>query len=333
MCWGQLPLRSRFIGDIVIRCYIPAAAVLDLSGGEFDGAAGYIPGAGGEGNGTTNYEGTAPVKVDVTIGKANYTGLMTASTSCKYGRDKTYDMSDLLPEGYVLGTITITDTNSIFEGTPTVSGAMLTYGVDYGNGIDVQIGDSHVCHGDGDRQVKRVVIGGFRHGNGDRTGAVHLLAVIHQFVGQHGSAHTFTPNNTDLYGASTGTVVVTISKATPSLILTPSPATLPNGGMVTLTLSGLPDRSSATVTCSDENITVTKGSGNTWTAELPAGGASYTFAASYAGDGNHNHFLCLHGAGCICPVVAIVSCVGGREDIVCGAVGRRRLPETSPQTA
>ena len=28
---------------------------------------------------------------------------------------------------------------------------------------------------------------------------------------------TFTPNNTDLYGASTGTVVVTISKATPSL--------------------------------------------------------------------------------------------------------------------
>ena len=44
--------RSRFIGDIVIRCYIPAAAVLDLSGGEFDGAAGYIPGAGGEDNAT-----------------------------------------------------------------------------------------------------------------------------------------------------------------------------------------------------------------------------------------------------------------------------------------
>ena len=88
--------------------------------------------------------------------------------------------------------------------------------------------------------------------------------------------------------SGSATVVVTISKATPSLILTPSPATLPNGGMVTLTLSGLPDRSSATVTCSDENITVTKGSGNTWTAELPAGGASYTFAASYAGDGNHN---------------------------------------------
>ena len=37
-----------------------------------------------------------------------------------------------------------------------------------------------------------------------------------------------------------------------------------------------------------------------------------------------HHFLCLHGAGCICPVVAIVSCVGGREDIVCGAVGQGR---------
>ena len=58
-----------------------------------------------------------------------------------------------------------------------------------------------------------------------------------------------------------------------------------NGGRVNATssMNKLPQ-----VTCSDENITVTKGSGNTWTAELPAGGASYTFAASYAGDGNHN---------------------------------------------
>ena len=52
---------------------------------------------------------------------------------------------------------------------------------------------------------------------------------------------------------------MTIRKATPRLTLTPSPDTLLGGGTVTLTLTG-----------------------------LPAGGASYTFTATYAGDGNHN---------------------------------------------
>ena len=108
----------------------------------------------------------------------------------------------------------------------------------------------------------------------------------------------FTPADEfkDDYAPATGTVRVTIAKATPSLSLTPSPATLPNGGTVTLALSGLPSGGSATVTCSDENITVTKGSGDTWTAELPAGGASYTFTASYSGDSNHN------GASANCTV-------------------------------
>ncbi|USF28381.1 hypothetical protein N510_003340 [Firmicutes bacterium ASF500] len=273
--------------------------------------------------GTTNYEGTAPVKVDVTIGKANYTGLMTASTSCKYGRDKTYDMSDLLPEGYVLGTITITDTNSIFEGTPTVSGAMLTYKlvndsqkVNSTGTITIPVTES-TNYNPFDLTITVTVtnvripnlnvnpISVIYTGNPVNSNQITGTATVDgiaidgtwSFVSGQAITNvadsgvkrvTFTPNNTDLYGASTGTVVVTIRKATPGLTLTPSPATLPNGGMVTLTLSGLPDRSSATVTCSDENITVTKGSGNTWTAELPAGGASYTFAASYAGDGNHN---------------------------------------------
>ena len=273
--------------------------------------------------GTTNYEGTAPVKVDVTIGKANYTGLMTASTSCKYGRDKTYDMSDLLPEGYVLGTITITDTNSIFEGTPTVSGAMLTYKlvndsqkVNSTGTITIPVTES-TNYNPFDLTITVTVtnvripnlnvnpISVIYTGNPVNSNQITGTATVDgiaidgtwSFVSGQAITNvadsgvkrvTFTPNNTDLYGASTGTVVVTIRKATPGLILTPSPAILPNGGMVTLTLSGLPDRSSATVTCSDETITVTEGSGNTWTAELPAGGASYTFAASYAGDGNHN---------------------------------------------
>ena len=104
----------------------------------------------------------------------------------------------------------------------------------------------------------------------------------------YAAAWIFKPDDNNKYAVVTGTVRVTIAKATPGLTLTPSPATLPNGGTVTLTLSGLPSGGSATVTCSDETITVTEGSGGTWTAELPAGGASYTFTATYAGDGNHN---------------------------------------------
>ena len=272
---------------------------------------------------TDNYTGTTPVKVDVTISKVDYTGAKTGSTSGKFGITKTYDLKNLLPEGYKLGAITTTDTDSVFVGTPTVSGTVLTYQLADDNGkvdktgtITIPITES-TNYNAFDLTITVTVtnvripdltvnpISMTYTGSpvpdtsisGTATVDGQTIAGTWSFVSGQSLTNVadsgvksvvFNPTNTSEYGPATGTVTVTIRKATPGLTLTPSPATLPNGGMVTLTLSGLPDRSSATVTCSDENITVTKGSGNTWTAELPAGGASYTFAASYAGDGNHN---------------------------------------------
>ena len=89
-------------------------------------------------------------------------------------------------------------------------------------------------------------------------------------------------------GGKTASCTVTVNKRTPVLALTATPAMLPGGGTVTLALTGLPEGGTAAVTCSDGSIPVTKGSGSTWTATLPAGGTSYTFTASYAGDESHN---------------------------------------------
>ena len=77
-------------------------------------------------SGAGNYN-PLTAKVKLNIAKANYTGMTAASTSGKFGAEKTYDLSNLLPSGYELGTPTKTDTNSIFEGEPTLSGAVLTY--------------------------------------------------------------------------------------------------------------------------------------------------------------------------------------------------------------
>ncbi len=185
-----------------------------------------------------------------------------------------------------IGTITVTIHTQNFEdmtatidvrsvkktiptGGPTLSGTTLTYGQTLST---ITLSGSMQDSG-------TPVPGTFEWSNPDNRPAVQE---------SYAAAWTFTPDDNNKYAVVTGTVRVTIAKATPSLTLTPSPTTLPNGGTVTLTLSGLPSGGSATVTCSDETITVTKGSGDTWTAELPAGSASYTFAASYAGDGNHN---------------------------------------------
>ena len=76
---------------------------------------------------TNNYNATTPVRVAVTISKVNYTGTKAGGTSGKYGVEKTYDLKALLPEGYKLGAITTTDTDSVFVGTPIVSGTVPTY--------------------------------------------------------------------------------------------------------------------------------------------------------------------------------------------------------------
>ena len=101
------------------------------------------------------------------------------------------------------------------------------------------------------------------------------------------SAGSATITVTTADGGKTAACTVTVGKDASTLTLTPSTESLIGGGTVTLTLTGLPTGGSATVTCSG-GITVTKGTGNTWTATLPNSTATYTFTASYAGDASHD---------------------------------------------
>ena len=273
-----------------------------------------------------NYILTQPdgaVSTSVTISKASYTGNTTGGSEGRFGVTKTFDLKDLLPAGYVLGGITVSDDNGIFVDTPTVDGTVLTYKLvneeekvgktgtitipvmestnynSFSLTITVTVKDKFapnltidpitvIYNGE---PVPNTAIRGTAVSEGVSVPGAWSFAGGQELtaVADSGTKNViFTPVDGENYAQATGDVLVTINKLTPSLTLTPSPATLPNGGTVTLALSGLPSGGSATVTCSDETITVTKGSGDTWTAELPAGGASYTFTATYAGDGNHN---------------------------------------------
>ena len=87
-----------------------------------------------------------------------------------------------------------------------------------------------------------------------------------------------------------GTATFNIVKATPTLTITASPASLRGVGKVTLTVSGVPSsEGTAAVTC-DNGISVTKNEDGTYSASLPDRTATYTFTLSYTGatDGNYN---------------------------------------------
>lgn len=93
----------------------------------------------------------------------------------------------------------------------------------------------------------------------------------------------------NLNGSNTNSIRVTLNKINTSIDITPDRTSLTGGGTVTLTVdkSGLPDGAEVNVTCNN-GITPTENTDGTWTATLPDATATYTFTASYAGDGNHN---------------------------------------------
>ena len=93
----------------------------------------------------------------------------------------------------------------------------------------------------------------------------------------------------NLNGSNTNSIRVTLNKINTSIDITPDRTSLTGGGTVTLTVdkSGLPGGAEVNVTCNN-GITPTENTDGTWTATLPDATATYTFTASYAGDGNHN---------------------------------------------
>ena len=87
------------------------------------------------------------------------------------------------------------------------------------------------------------------------------------------------------YSAASDQFTLTVNKATPAISISADPATMSGSGTVKLTVTGVPDKGTVNVTCNN-GITVNN-DGGTFTATLPNETKTYTFAASYDGDANH----------------------------------------------
>ncbi len=92
-------------------------------------------------------------------------------------------------------------------------------------------------------------------------------------------------------------ITITVAdKETLNLTLSASPSSLAGGGIVTLTLAGLPAGQTADVTCQDTSIAVLSDKDSTFTATLPDSPKTYTFTANYAGNDIY------HSASASCQV-------------------------------
>lgn len=74
-----------------------------------------------------NYTWTSPATATFEITKIDFDGTKEAQTSSKYGNQGSVDLTSLIPEGGKLGTITVTNTDSILNGTPALNGKTLYY--------------------------------------------------------------------------------------------------------------------------------------------------------------------------------------------------------------
>ena len=93
------------------------------------------------------------------------------------------------------------------------------------------------------------------------------------------------------YSLSNDTAIITgsITKATPTLTLSADPSSFTGGGSVTLTLTGVPEGETASLSCDNEAVTIRDGeAANTWTATLPNSTATYIFTATTSGNGNYD---------------------------------------------
>ena len=88
--------------------------------------------------------------------------------------------------------------------------------------------------------------------------------------------------------ATSEQTTVTITKATPAISISADPAAMSGSGTVKLTVAGVPNEGSVTVTCNN-GITVTPNEGGTFSATLPNATKTYTFKASYTDAENGNY--------------------------------------------
>ena len=240
-------------------------------------AGGTVPNVGDSGeytatftptDGAGNYNAlTAKVKLD--IAKADYTGTTTASTSAKFGATGTYDLSALLPDGATAGTAS-TDSD-IFEGVPAVSGKALTYTLkadaapnttgtitvpvtstnykDFNLTITVTVTDKEVptltissitITYSGEAVPGTAIKGTAKVGDTSIPGTWSFTEgqALTNVADSGTKTVKFVPTDKGTYAEATGTVVVTINKATPTgapkyTAISTSGKTLADAGLTT----------------------------------------------------------------------------------------------------
>ena len=218
-------------------------------------AGGTVPNVGDSGEytatftpatGADNYNALT-AQVTLNIAKADYSGTTTASTSAKFGATGTYDLSALLPDGATAGTAATT--SDIFEGAPTVSGKTLSYTLKAGatlnstGTITVPVTSTNYNDFDltitvtvTDKDVPTLTVSPITvtyTGQAIPANAIQGTAKVGDAIVPgtwafaSGEAVTnvadsgtktvkFVPTDKETYAEATGTVVVTINKATPT---------------------------------------------------------------------------------------------------------------------
>ena len=74
----------------------------------------------------SNYTWSSPVEAAFTIDKAEYKGTKTGTSSMEYGGSAVFSMFSMLPEGYKLGEVRVSDPDEIIAEKPVVNGTVLT---------------------------------------------------------------------------------------------------------------------------------------------------------------------------------------------------------------
>lgn len=198
--------------------------------------------------GDNNYNPVTSAPVLITINKADYTGTKSAAGSARYGTTGTVDLSGLIAPDGTATVSAVTDADEILNGAPTMTGNALSFTFknsegnvgktaeilvtvtstnykDYTIPVRVTVVDKYVPVLDvkdlfgtyNGQPVPASVITGTATYNGEPVeGTWSWTSGAPINAGTHTVSVTFTPKDTDTYTEATSTIMIYISKATPT---------------------------------------------------------------------------------------------------------------------
>lgn len=198
--------------------------------------------------GDNNYNPVTSAPVLITINKADYTGTKDAAGSARYGTTGTVDLSGLIAPDGTATVSAVTDADEILDGAPTMTGNVLSFTFknsegnvgktaeilvtvtstnykDYTIPVRVTVVDKYVPILDvkdlfgtyNGQPVPASVITGTATYNGEPVeGTWSWTSGAPINAGTHTVSVTFTPKDTDTYTEATSTIMIYISKATPT---------------------------------------------------------------------------------------------------------------------